>query len=338
VVCSFRGDAKGGFPTDHELWGTHPGNVGTAMSNKLTQEADVLFAIGVTFSDETTSSYKRGVTFDIPPTKLIQVDIDSHEIGKNYPVEVGIVSDAAAALEVFLDVLGTLAERKDYKTGPWFKRLGELRRDWDADLKKLWDAAPMGIPSVVRMMSEVLPRDAIVAVSAGLPQEIMSQQWRGAFPGVYLSSGGYSTMGFGLPAAMGAKLARPQNVTLAVEGDGSFLMNSVELSTAVENKIPVVVVILNNYGWVSIRDLQIKGLKRRTFGTEFKKPVDFEKLVTSYGATYRRAEDPQSFTKSLRDAVRSRTVAVVDTIVERRFPKDSTKFYGYWDIPTPYRS
>lgn len=338
VVASFRGDAKGGFPTGHELWGFHPGNVGSSVSNKLTREADVLLAIGTTFSDETTSSYASGVTFDIPPTKLIQIDIDPGEIAKNYPVEVGIVSDAKAGIEVLLEVLGTLAEKRDYRKGAWFKRLRELRDEWDRELKKLWSSAPMGIPSVVKMMGEVVPKETTVTVSAGLPQEIVSQQWGSALPGLYLSSGGYSTMGFALPAALGAKLARPQAPVVAVEGDGSFLMNSVELSTAVEYKIPVTVVILNNYGWVSIRDLQIRGLKNRRFGTEFKKLADFEKLVTSYGANYSRAEDPQSFRRSLRNALRSRSVSVVETIVERRFPKDSTYMYGYWDIPTPYRS
>lgn len=338
VVCSFRGDAKGGFPSDHELWGFHPGNVGSSVSNKLTKEADVLLAVGTTFSDETTSSYAPGVTFDIPPTKVIQVDIDPSEIAKNYPVEVGIVSDARAALEVLLEVLSTLAQKRDYRKGLWFKRLKELRGEWDAELKKLWASAPMGIPSVVKMMGDIVPKESVVSVSAGLPQEILSQQWMSTFPGMYLSSGGYSTMGFALPAAMGAKLARPGCVAIAVEGDGSFLMNNVELSTAVECKIPVVVVVLNNYGWVSIRDLQIRGLKRRTFGTEFKRQVDFEKLVTAYGADYRRAEDQSSFRRALKAAVGSKSVCVVETIVDRRFPRSGTYSYGYWDIPTPYRS
>jgi len=308
------------------------------MSNKLTKEADVLLAIGVTFSDETTSSFIPGVTFDIPPTKVIHVDLDPSEIAKNYPVEVGTVSDARAYLEVLLDVLGTLGQKKDYRSGAWFKHLKELREEWQGDLKKLWSSAPMGIPSVVRMMEDVLPKDSILTVSAGLPQEIFSQQWNSNFPGMFLSPGGYSTMGFGLPAAMGAKLARPGNVVVAAEGDGSFLMNSVELSTAVEYKIPIVVVILNNYGWVSIRDLQIRKLQKRTFGSNFKNNPDFEKLVTAYGASYRRAEDPQTFRRTLREAVKSKTVSVVETIVERKFPRDTTNFYGFWDIPTPYTS
>ncbi|MDG6925872.1 MAG: thiamine pyrophosphate-binding protein [Nitrososphaerota archaeon] len=337
VVASFRGDAKGGFSSEHELWGFHPGNVGSSVSNKLTREADVLLAIGTTFSDETTSSYRDGTTFSIPPTKVIQVDIDPAEIAKNYPVEVGIVSDARAALEVLADVLSQLSQKRDYRKSAWFSRLKELKEEWNGELKKLWAGAPMGIPSVVKMMGDVLPKESVISVSAGLPQEILSQQWMSTLPGTYLSSGGYSTMGFALPAAMGAKLAKPGSTVVAVEGDGSFLMNNVELSTAVECRIPVVVVILNNYGWVSIRDLQIRGLKRRTFGTEFKKLADFEKVVTAYGADYRRAEDPSSFRRALREAVKSRSVSVVDTIVDRRFPKSGTSSYGYWDIPTPYR-
>jgi acetolactate synthase-1/2/3 large subunit len=85
VVCSFRGDAKGGFPSDHELWGYHPGNVGSAIANKLTKEADVILAVGVTFSDETTSSYARDTTFSIPPTRLVHIDIDPAEIGEELP-------------------------------------------------------------------------------------------------------------------------------------------------------------------------------------------------------------------------------------------------------------
>ncbi len=337
VVSSFRGDAKGSFPADHRLWGTHPGNVGSSVSNALTREADVILAVGVTFSDETTSSYQPDVTFNIPPTKLVQIDIDPYEIGKNYPVEVGIVSDVKSGLEVLLSTLKEGGRKRALKQSPWLARFRLLRKAWDSELKKLWTRAPMGMPNVVRMLREALPRDAVVAVSAGLPQEVMSQQWESYLPKTFLSSGGYSTMGFALPAAMGAKLAEPKKIAVAVEGDGSFLMNNVELSTAVENDIPVVVLVLNNYGWISIRDLQIRGLKKRVFGTEFKKPVDFEKLTKAYGAEYWRAEKPDEFRRAIKQAMSSDSVAVVETIVERRFPKSGTFMYGTWDIPTPYR-
>ncbi len=336
VVGSFRGEAKGGFPSDHPLWGSHTGNVGALVSNSLAKEADVLLAVGLTFSDETTSSYEQGITFNIPPTRLIQIDIDPYEIGKNYPVEVGIVSDSKAGLGSLFSALKD-AGRKHPEQSPWLKRYKELRLAWDEEQKKLWGRAPMGIPNVVRILRDALPRDAMVSVSAGLPQEIMSQQWASYLPRTFISSGGYSTMGFALPAAMGAKLAQPRKVSVAVEGDGSFMMNSVELSTAVEQEIPVVVVILNNYGWVSIRDLQIRGLKNRVFATEFKRPPDFEKVAGAYGADYARVEKPEELRGAVRKAVSSKAVSVVETIVDRKFPKSGTFMYGKWDIPTPYR-
>ncbi len=335
AVASFRGESKGGFPADSRLWGFHPGNVGSSVANSLAKEADVILAVGTTFSDETTSSYEHGITFQIPPTKLIHIDVDPHEIGKNYPVAVGIVSDARAGLEVLLSVLREQG-RRSAKSTPWLKRFNDLRNAWDLELKKLWTRAPMGMPNVVKMLRDALPRGAIVSVSAGLPQEVLSQQWASYMPRTFLSSGGFSTMGFALPAAMGAKLAQPKKAAVAVEGDGSFLMNSVELSTAVENEIPIVVVILNNYGWVSIRDLQVRGLKKRVFGTEFANPVDFEKLTKAYGAEYRRVEKPDELRSAVRQAISSESVSVVETIVERRFPNSGTLMYGYWDIPTPY--
>ena len=336
VVSSFRGDAKSGFPNDHELWGFHPGNVGSSVANALTKEADVVLALGVTFSDETTSSFVDGITFNVPPTKIVQVDVDPHEIGKNYPVAVGMVADLRAALEALLIGLGAMSRKRDFHKGAWFKRFRALRKEWDSEMAKLWSRAPMGIPNVVRLLREEVPRDGIVTVSAGLPQEILSQQWSSFVPNTFISSGGFSTMGFALPAAMGAKLAAPKRRVTAVEGDGSFLMNSVELSTAVSEHIPILVVVLNNYGWISIRDLQIRGFKKRLLGTEFERPVDFERLSTAYGAEYARAESPKEFSSAVRKAIRADSVNVVEAVVDRRFPKSGTFSYGYWDIPTPY--
>jgi acetolactate synthase I/II/III large subunit len=342
VVCSFRGDSKGGFPEDHELYAFHPGNVGTAVSNEVTKNADVLLAVGTTFSDETTSSYAPGVTFNIPPTRLIHMDIDAHEIGKNYPTAVGMVGDARAGLQDLYTALTSMGTRKDYRKSAWYVRLAELKAGWADELAKMRKEVPMGIPDIVGMMRDKIPRDAIITVSAGLPQEILSQQWEVYQPGTFISSGGFSTMGFALPAAIGASLARPEAKVVAVEGDGSFMMNNVELSTAVQLQIPIVVVVLNNRGWVSIRDLQIRSFKNRIVGTEFSKAdgsdysVDFEKLTKAYGAEYRRGEDQESFRKALDDALKMQVPTVVEAVVERTFPKSGTKSFGFWDIPSPY--
>ena len=311
ALCTFRGDSKGGFPEDHDLYAFHPGNIGNAVSNEVAKKADVILAVGVTFSDETTSSYAPGVTFRIPPTKLIHIDIDRHEIGKNYPTEVGIVADAKAALQDLLVAMRSARRRGGRRTEGWVKRFRELKEKWEVEIERLRKESLMGIPNVVAMLRARLPRSSIVTVSAGLPQEIMSQQWIAYRPRTFISSGGFSTMGFALPAAIGAKLAQPKVPVAAVEGDGSFMMNSVELSTAVQLQVPMLVVILNNKGWVSIRDLQIRSFKGRKIGTEFKRKdgseyeVDFEKIAQTFGAGYTLATDPAEFRRGVTDALAS---------------------------------
>lgn len=342
VLSSFRGDAKGGFPEDHPLYAYHPGNIGTAVSNEVAKNADVLLAVGVTFTDETTSSYVPGVTFSIPPTKLIHIDLDAREIGKNYPTSVGIVADARAALQDLLAMLKVRAQ-KSAGNSAWMTRFKELKSAWLAELEQFRNENPMGIPSAVRLMREKLPKDTIVTVSAGLPQEIMSQQWVAYRPRTFISSGGFSTMGFALPAAIGARLAQQSSPVVAVEGDGSFMMNSVELSTAVQLQRPLVTVLLNNRGWVSIRDLQIRSFRQRLVGTEFKKAdgseysIDFEKLVRAYGAEHLAAGSPAELGEALDKAMKMEVPTVVEVAVERRFPRSGTKAFGFWDIPSPYK-
>ncbi|MEM1610417.1 MAG: thiamine pyrophosphate-binding protein [Sulfolobales archaeon] len=342
VICSFRGDAKGGFPEDHELYAFHPGNIGSLVGNELAKEADVILAVGVTFSDETTSSYVRGVTFNIPPTKLIHIDIDPHEIGKNYPVEVGIVGDAKASLEMLYRALVELGVKKDWRSSQWYRRFRELKERWLSEIEELRSKAPMGIPNMVKILREELPKDTIITLSAGLPQEIFSQQWIAYYPGTFISSGGFSTMGFALPAAIGAKLARPERRVVAIEGDGSFLMNNMELATARQYEIPIMVVVLNNYGWISIRDLQIRSFKERVFTTEFRDrrgrlyTVDFEKIAKAYGVEYIRATSVEEVRQGIRKLLNLDTPSVLEIPVETRYPYSGTKAYGYWDIPSKH--
>jgi len=217
----------------------------------------------------------------------------------------------------------------------------ELKSEFIRQIEDLRTRAPMGIPNIVKLTREILPKDAIITLSAGLPQEIFSQQWIAYYPLTFISSGGFSTMGFALPAAIGAKLARPDKVVAAVEGDGSFLMNNVELSTSVQMDIPIIVIILNNFGWVSIRDLQIRRYAERIYGTVFLKGkeryvIDFEKIVRAYGAEYLRVEDPTSYQDALRKALKNNVTTVIEVLVETKFPYSGSIAYGYWDIPSPY--
>jgi len=149
-------------------------------------------------------------------------------------------------------------------------------------------------------------------------------------------------MGFALPAAMGAKLAKPERKVVAIEGDGSFLMNSLELSTAKQYEIPVLVVVLNNYGWISIRDLQIRSFKERIIATEFRDrrgnlyTIDFEKIVGAYGVEYMRAASVEEVRRGVRKLLGLDAPSVLEIPVETRFPYSGTKAYGYWDIPSKH--
>ena len=341
VAATFRGDAKGGFPEDHALYVFSPGNVGSLVANTLALEADVILAVGTTFSDETTSSYLRNVTFNIPPTKLIHMDIDPREIGKNYPTAVGILADAKAGLAELLVILQALGKRSDYRESAHYQRVRQLKEQWLAEIEQLRVQTPMGIPSAVKLLRGVLPKNAIVSVSAGLPQEIMAQLWVAYEPRTFLSSGGYSTMGFAFPAAIGAKLAQPDRVVVAVEGDGSFMMNNVELLTAAQLKLPVVVLVLNNFGWISIRDLQMRNFQKRVIGTDFKdregkvRTPDFEEIAAGFGAEYFRAETPEELTRSLSSGIKvTDGPVVVEAIMENKFPYSGSKSYGFWDLPS----
>jgi acetolactate synthase I/II/III large subunit len=135
VTTSFMG--KGAFPEDHELFACACGDLGSIPGNAMTRSADVLLAIGCRFSDRITSSYKQGITFDIPKTKLIQVDIDGFEIGKNYPVEVGILGDAKAVLGAILEGLKARGKPRDYKASAQFKELEERKVEWEEFLRPL---------------------------------------------------------------------------------------------------------------------------------------------------------------------------------------------------------
>jgi acetolactate synthase I/II/III large subunit len=343
VACSFRGDAKGGFPEDHDLFAFSPGNVGSLVANKLALEADVILAVGVTFSDETTSSFAPNISFNIPPTKLIHVDIDPHEIGKNYPADVAIVSDAKSSLsklhEFMLKTWASKNRKDTYKSSAHYRRFRSLREQWLGEIEELRSKTPMGIPNVVKLLREILPRNAIISLSAGLPQEIFSQLWITYEPRTFLSSGGYSTMGFAFPAAMGAKLAKPERLCVAIEGDGSFLMNNSELLTASQLGLPVTIVVLNNLGWISIRDLQIRNFAGRIIGTDFKdrsgsvKTPSFENIAKAYGAEHFRVEEESKLSSAVSSAIKVEGPAVVEVVVENKFPYSGSKSYGFWDLP-----
>ncbi|MBA7648018.1 Acetolactate synthase isozyme 3 large subunit [subsurface metagenome] len=260
VVVTMMG--KDIIDNSHPLYCWSAGSKGTTVGLKMTSTADIILAIGCRFADETASSYKDGVSFSIPPTKLIQIDIDPHEIGKNYPVTLGIVGDAKACLNQILEELGDYS--RNYKNTDYFKEIQEEKIKWFKFLDENRDDSkiPVMISTVLREVRKFFDRDAVVVTSSGNVQAQMLQDLEFYEPKTCLTAGGFSTMGYSIPAAIGAKLGsinigKPNRQVVALVGDGDFMMTISELSMAVQLGFDnIFFIVLNNHGWIAIKDLQ----------------------------------------------------------------------------------
>jgi acetolactate synthase-1/2/3 large subunit len=340
VVTTMMG--KGAFPEDHPLSGLHGGSKGTTCGSALTRSADVLLAVGMRFADESTSSYRQGVTYAIPPTRLIHIDLDPTEIGKNYPIQVGIVADAKAGLAALLQSLQTLKVSGTFRVS-YFDEIQHLREAWLAQVRELASSehVPVTISRLIAEVRAFLDRDAIVVTSSGNTQAQWFQEAMVYEPKTNLTTGGFSTMGWTVPAALGAKLAAPERQVLGLVGDGDFLMTAQELATAVQYNIPAVYVVANNAGWIAIRDLQaaVYG-EERAVGAEFLRsggPLspDLAALARAFGCHAERVSAPGEVRPALERAFASGRPAVVEVLVEREYPLSGSPAVGWWDVPVP---
>jgi len=341
VISTFAG--KGCFPEDHPLYGWHAGSKGTTCGNALARSTDVLLAVGCRFADETASSFRQGVSFSIPPTKLIHADIDPGEVGKNYPAEVGLVGDARAVLEQLLQEVRARAPRRESAGTAYFQEIQRLKDEWSRELSPYRDSdrVPVTISRFIKELRAALARDAIVVTSAGNPQAQVLQEFAFYQPHTNITSAGFSTMGFTLPAAIGAKLAAPQQQVVGVTGDGDFLMTMQELATAVQYDVPVVMCVLNNMGWQSIRDLQISAFGReRVLATEFTREGQpytphFADIGRAFGCHSQRIESAEEVAPALGRAFASGRPSVIEVMVNREYPYSGGLVTGWWDVPVP---
>jgi acetolactate synthase-1/2/3 large subunit len=334
VVTTWNG--KGAIDEMHPLAGQTIGDTGSTIGNALAASADVLLSVGCRFVDWSASSWRKGVTFAIPPTKLIQLEIDEREIGKNYPVEVPLVADARAGLRDLIDALGTGEAATAY--GDEIER---LRAAWaeQVEVKSGSDAVPMTMARAVREVQAATRPDAIVVTGAGLPQGMVKQRWATREPRTHITSGGFSTMGFTLPAAIGAQLARPDAQVLAVCGDGDFLQTMQELSTAAILGVPVCTVVLDNSGWISIKGGQEAHFGRSTV-TDFMRDgqpysPDFEAIGRAFGIHAERATEPSQVRAAVERAFASGGPSLVHVPVDRDLAVAGPDKTGWWDVPVP---
>jgi len=342
VVTTLMG--KGAIPEDHPLSAFYGGAKGTDVGNKVTREADVIIAVGMRFSDQSTSSYKPGITYSIPPTKLVQIDIDPNEIGKNYPTEVGVVGDAKTALSDLLQALRKIAKQKDYQASPYFRDFNKARENWLARLKELQKVVHgrMTISLFLRELREALDRKTIIVGSAGHSQAQLFQEFPIYEPRTHLSSGGFSTMGWCIPAALGAKLAKPDRTVVSIGGDGDFFMCGHELATAVQYDIPIIHCLMNNQMFGSIRDLQIdKYGKGRDYATEFidksgkRYTPDFVKVAEAYGCYGERIGKPEELKSALKNSIESGKPSLIEVMIPVEHPYSEGLSSGWWDVPIP---
>jgi acetolactate synthase-1/2/3 large subunit len=314
------------------------GRNGTYQANQAARAADVILAVGCKFSDRETSAWVPGYSFSIPPTKLIQVDIDPEEIGRNYPVHIGIIGDAKATLQQMLHRLAGRSLPEAGTRGAWIDQITAWKQEWAAYNEPHFDSAavPIRPERVIQDMRAVLPEDAILVADVGVHHNWVVQYWKAYQPRTVLQSWGFASMGFGVCGVLGAKLAAPDQPCVAICGDAGFMMTNHIVSTAVEYGIPAVWVIWNNYAHGAIRDLQL-GVWNRELATSFVKQgtgelfnPDFVAMSRAMGAQAERIERPQDFAEALDHALRSNTPFVLDVVVDRDIRPPAV---GTWQLP-----
>lgn len=314
VVTTLMG--KGSIPEDHPLSLGMIGMHGKAYANYAVVECDVLLAIGTRFSDRTTGRFEefaRGAF-------KIHVDVDSSEINKNISVDLPIVGDAKEALRLLIKELKK-AERIKPR-GAWLDRVKELKASFERGAE---ESKPGLKPSaIIKLLNKLLePGKSIIATGVGQNQMWCALHYVARSPRSFITSGGLGTMGFGFPAALGAKVACPDKVVVDIDGDGSFLMTEQDLATSVSEGIPVVVIILNNSALGMVRQWQHLLYRKRFMATSLGRIPDFVKLAKAFGAEGVSPQSYEELESAVKEAIKSEVTTVIDVPIspeEKVFP------------------
>ena len=304
VITTLKG--KGAFPENHPLCLGPIGMHGTPEANKAVLEADCLLAVGVRFSDRSTGKFEEFMK----DGKIIHIDIDPSELGKNKEVNVSIVGDVKMSLiELFTSLKRKINKKED---SIWIKRIEEIKNSFDQ--KESPDSEQLGV-KVVKKIREILPPEAILTTGVGKHQMWCELFYKVIKPRTWITSTGYGTMGFGLPAAIGAKVAKPGVPVVNLDGDGSFMMTENSLAVCTEENIPVISVVLNNNSLGLVEQWQRIFFNERYSAVKFKSVPDITKLSEAYGVEAIRNEDVEGFEKAFKYAVKSEYPTVIEMII-----------------------
>jgi acetolactate synthase-1/2/3 large subunit len=295
---------KGSFPENHLLSLGHIGMHGTLEANKLILEADVLLAVGTRFSDRATGTLS---TF-CPDAKIIQIDIDSAEIGKNVVVDIPIVADAKKALKSIYQLITQKLKKREKSL--WYERIQDFKNQ--IQRKNITIDDTLNPSRLLMELRKIVSEDTIIATEVGQNQMWAALHLKAYHPRTFITSGGLGTMGFGFPAALGAKVACPNKPVIDVAGDGSFIMTSQDLACSIIEDIPVTVIVFNNSVLGMVAQWQRLFYERRYFAVDLKGLPDFVKLAEAYGAQGVRVTSLKDFSEAVRKAIKSDISTVID--------------------------
>ena len=315
------------------------GRNGAYPANQAGRHADLVLAVGVRFDDRSASSWIPGYSWNFPQTRLVHVDLDHAELGRNYPPDLAVLADA----RTFLRQLLAEVDARSVPAGPrlraWHQDIAGWRAEWEDFIRPGFEthSAPIRPERIVADCRAVLPDDAIVTLDSGIHHNWFMQFWQARRPQSMLNTWGYSGMGFGPSSALGAKLAAPDRPVVSICGDGGFTMVPHVLCTAVEYDIPVVWVVWNNFAWGAIRDLQYAYFDGREYGTGFyhgpnREPYnpDFAAWARAAGVDGYTVTRSQDFAGVLEKAVAANRPALIDVHVDANIRPPAT---GAWELP-----
>ena len=336
---------KGALRDDHPLVMGMTGFWGTSLVNQSCLNADYVFAVGTRFKEADCSSWYPGYTFNIGAegndTKVIHIDIEPQEIGRNYPTEIGVVADAKAALRVLTRVAQEMYPNGFYRAEKKAEIAG-FRTAFKASNEEMQtsSAYPMMPERILADTRKALPEDAIITTDVGWNKNGVGQQFDILTPGSILTPGGFATMGFGPPGAIGAKLAAPDRVVLSLVGDGGFGQNPSMLATAVELNLGIVWLVMNNNAFGTIAGLQ-KAHSGLTYGTTFPGSPDaptngpgYAEIARAYGAEGVRISAADELLPALKAAIASGKPTVLDVPMINN-PTPTTGHWNILDIYSP---
>ena len=300
----------GGFPGDHSLFLGMLGMHGTYAANTAVTQCDLLIAIGSRFDDRVTGKLESFA----PSARIIHVDIDPSSISKNVSVNVPIVGDAKNILARMVKVLKEQGDVWKAIRKPWLEEVGQYSAEHPLSYEPSQEVIKPQY--VIQQIHRLTKGEAIVATEVGQHQMWTAQFYRFTRPRTILSSGGLGTMGYGLPAAIGAQVAFPDRIVFDIAGEGSFQMNVQELATAVQYGLPIKVAILNNHSLGMVRQWQELFFNKRYSETSLEVQPDYVRLAEAYGAVGLRAEHPRDVVSCVKKALSTQGPVVMDFIVD----------------------